>query len=806
MFDGVMNSQALEDYRKQNMTIFKPAIALMNRLKYPQKFFLISLLFVLPLALVMGLLITELDSRIDFTQKEIYGNKYLRPLNRLWQYLPERQLLLQRQSYKQSRLKDESLSTQKIANLEIKINQEFQTLSELDIQLGKELKSSQKLQELKDRWRILVGSQESLEFRSHDLLISEINDFHRHIVDFSNLILDPDLDSYYLMDAIAFKLPEMQRLLYKMIQIEGEIFFKKDITPDKKFTLISLVSLLSYYNENLAANLERSFQNHPSPKLRNDLSLLLRNFIVNVSDTNSYSSQLASQGSESLTSESVYVEEMQTTFEDSFILWDKVSQSLAELLERRIQGFKDRRIFVITFVAIILSCIVYLFIGFYLSVMRTVHQLDIASKQMTLGDSMLLNLDSKDELSMVVRSFNNVAIALKESEEKYRSIFENSVDGIFQTTVNGHYLNVNPALADIYGYTSVEQMLAQIKNIDSDLYVERDRRQQFQELMEKDDTITGFESQVYKSDRSTIWISENVRALRDDSDKIIYYEGTVEDITQRKLAEINLEKANQQILSLNNLLKEENLRMSGELQVTRKLQEMILPKDHELALIVGLDISGFMEPAAEVGGDYYDVLQQNGRIKIGIGDVTGHGLESGMLMIMVQTAVRTLLQNDENDPVRFLDTLNRTIYGNVQRMASDKNLTLALIDYEHGKLTLSGQHEEMIVVRKNGFLERFDTIDLGFPIGLEEEISEFLSQKHIRLETGDVVVLYTDGITEAENEAHKMYGVERLCEVICNNVDEPAIAIRRAVIADLRSHIGTQKIYDDITLLVLKQK
>jgi len=806
MFDGVMNSQALEDYRKQNMTIFKPAIALMNRLKYPQKFFLISLLFVLPLALVMGLLITELDSRIDFTQKEIYGNKYLRPLNRLWQYLPERQLLLQRQSYKRSRLKDESLSTQKIANLEIKINQEFQTLSELDIQLGKELKSSRKLQELKDRWRILVGSQESLEFRSHDLLISEINDFHRHIVDFSNLILDPDLDSYYLMDAIAFKLPEMQRLLYKMIQIEGEIFFKQDITPDKKFTLISLVSLLSYYNENLAANLERSFQNHPSPKLRNDLSLLLRNFIVNVSDTNSYSSQLASQGSESLTSESVYVEEMQTTFEDSFILWDKVSQSLAELLERRIQGFKDRRIFVITFVAIILSCIVYLFIGFYLSVMRTVYQLDIASKQMTSGDSMLLNLDSKDELSMVVRSFNNVAIALKESEEKYRSIFENSVDGIFQTTVNGHYLNVNPALADIYGYTSVEQMLAQIKNIDSDLYVERDRRQQFQELMEKDDTITGFESQVYKSDRSTIWISENVRALRDDSDKIIYYEGTVEDITQRKLAEINLEKANQQILSLNNLLKEENLRMSGELQVTRKLQEMILPKDHELALIVGLDISGFMEPAAEVGGDYYDVLQQNGRIKIGIGDVTGHGLESGMLMIMVQTAVRTLLQNDENDPVRFLDTLNRTIYGNVQRMASDKNLTLALIDYEHGKLTLSGQHEEMIVVRKNGFLERFDTIDLGFPIGLEEEISEFLSQKHIRLETGDVVVLYTDGITEAENEARKMYGVERLCEVICNNVDEPAIAIRRAVIADLRSHIGTQKIYDDITLLVLKQK
>jgi serine phosphatase RsbU (regulator of sigma subunit) len=283
-------------------------------------------------------------------------------------------------------------------------------------------------------------------------------------------------------------------------------------------------------------------------------------------------------------------------------------------------------------------------------------------------------------------------------------------------------------------------------------------------------------------------------------------EGTVEDISQRKLAELQLEQANQQILALNERLKQENMRMSSELEVTRKLQEMILPKDKELALITGLDISGFMEPAAEVGGDYYDVLQQNGKIKIGIGDVTGHGLESGMLMIMVQTAVRTLLQNEETDPVRFLDTLNRTIYGNVQRMSSDKNLTLSLIDYEKGKITLSGQHEEMIVVRKDGTLERFDTVDLGFPIGLEEEIEEFLSHEHIHLDAGDVVVLYNDGITEAENELRQLYGVDRLCEVVCQHVHESAIGIRRAVIADLRSHIGTQKIYDDITLLILKQK
>jgi PAS domain S-box-containing protein len=455
---------------------------------------------------------------------------------------------------------------------------------------------------------------------------------------------------------------------------------------------------------------------------------------------------------------------------------------------------------------VIFVAIIYLFFGFYLSVMRTVDQLDIAAKQMRFGDAISIKIDSKDELSMVVQSFNSIAIALKESEVKYRSIFENSVDGIFQTTVDGHYLSVNPALARIYGYDSPEQMLREVVDIQNQIYVDRDRRQQFRELMETNDTITKFESEIYQRDRSIIWISENVRVLRDNKGNIIYYEGTVEDITQRKLAELGLDKANKQILALNELLKEENLRMGSELNVTRKLQQMILPKDKELALIPALDIAGYMEPAAEVGGDYYDVLQQNGRIKIGIGDVTGHGLESGMLMIMVQTAVRTLLQSEENDPVRFLDILNRTIYGNVQRMSSDKNLTLAMIDYEDEKLTLSGQHEEIIVVRKNGDLERFDTVDLGFPIGLEEEIFSFLDQKQIELDKGDVMVLYTDGITEAENEARQLYGLDRLCEVICENVDKSAIAIRHAVIDDLRSHIGSQKIYDDITLLVLKQK
>ncbi|HEY9652723.1 MAG TPA: SpoIIE family protein phosphatase [Coleofasciculaceae cyanobacterium] len=280
-----------------------------------------------------------------------------------------------------------------------------------------------------------------------------------------------------------------------------------------------------------------------------------------------------------------------------------------------------------------------------------------------------------------------------------------------------------------------------------------------------------------------------------------------EELEQRVLERTaELKDANREITNLNERLKADNLRMSAELDVTRRLQQMLLPKENELQSITGLEIASFMEPAYEVGGDYYDVLQQNGQVKISIGDVTGHGLESGVLTIMVQTAVRTLLETNETDPKTFLAVLNRTIYDNVQRMNSDKNLSLLLLDYHQGYLRLTGQHEEMIVVRSDGTLERIDTLDLGFPIGLEADITDFVAEIRVQLHPGDVVVLYTDGITEAENLAGVLYGLERLCEVVKLNCQHSANHIKQAVIDDVRGHIGEQTVYDDITLLVLKQK
>lgn len=282
------------------------------------------------------------------------------------------------------------------------------------------------------------------------------------------------------------------------------------------------------------------------------------------------------------------------------------------------------------------------------------------------------------------------------------------------------------------------------------------------------------------------------------------YKTMTEMLDERNLA---LREANVEIKSLNDRLQAENLRMNAELSVARQMQLMVLPKANELEAIEGLDIAGFMEATSEVGGDYYDVLEQDGIVTIGIGDVVGHGLGSGLLMMMTQTAVRTLKEIGEQDLVNFLGALNRIIYKNVQRMNIDKDMTISILNYFQGQLHIIGQHEEVLIVRSDGTIERIDTMDLGVPIGLTEDITDLLNCETINLNSGDGVVLYSDGITESYNIDKVQYGMNRFCQTVSQNwAGNSAENVKASVVRDVWDFIGQQKIFDDITLLVLKQQ
>jgi Amt family ammonium transporter len=158
------------------------------------------------------------------------------------------------------------------------------------------------------------------------------------------------------------------------------------------------------------------------------------------------------------------------------------------------------------------------------------------------GDfSSSVDFDLDTEIGQIAAEYNLVLDRVRseishrnEAESKWRGIFENAVEGIFQTSPEGNYLAVNPALARIYGYSTTSQLQESVSDIAGQLYVDPKRRQEFASLLEESDIITDFESQIRRRDGKVIWISENARAYRDKSGEVLYYEGTVEDITARK--------------------------------------------------------------------------------------------------------------------------------------------------------------------------------------------------------------------------------------------------------------------------------
>ena len=159
---------------------------------------------------------------------------------------------------------------------------------------------------------------------------------------------------------------------------------------------------------------------------------------------------------------------------------------------------------------------------------------------------------------------------LREAEQKYRSIFENSIGGIYQTTSDGIFITANRALARILGYNSPEEMMLHIQDA-GQLYVQQSRRKEFMSLMQKNNIVVGLESQVYKKDGSSIWISEDAIAVYNASGKFLYFEGCVKDITDYKLAEEELKMSREQLRSLSAYL--QSAREEERMHIAREIHD-----------------------------------------------------------------------------------------------------------------------------------------------------------------------------------------------------------------------------------------
>lgn len=246
----------------------------------------------------------------------------------------------------------------------------------------------------------------------------------------------------------------------------------------------------------------------------------------------------------------------------------------------------------------------------------------------------------------------------------------------------------------------------------------------------------------------------------------------------------------------------EQSRLLSELEIAARIQTAILPAEHP---VPGLEIATSMLPAAEVGGDYFDILPCEDGCWLGIGDVAGHGLHSGVVMLMIQSIVAaTTLAAPNAAPAEAWTALNTVLYENVRRrLRRDEHATLTLLRYrKDGVLQFAGAHEELVVYRaRERRCERLPTPGLWAGI-LPVLPPGSLPGGSLQLEPGDVLLLYTDGVIEARNMQRGMFGMDRLCASLVEVGEHSVEVIRDHIIGQVRAWATRQR--DDLTLVVLR--
>jgi len=297
--------------------------------------------------------------------------------------------------------------------------------------------------------------------------------------------------------------------------------------------------------------------------------------------------------------------------------------------------------------------------------------------------------------------------------------------------------------------------------------------------------------------------------------------GKKENLQPYTLKDIELlEYMGRQIgITIDNAMHHEDIvekeRLAQELKLGREIQIALLPR--ESPQIPGLIVQGLMQPAKEIGGDYYDFITipsthpspqggegkgEGGNLAVVIGDVSGKGVAAGLLMAMAKTAIHTLSQEISSPREILLRTntiLNKHIGG-------QKFMTLLYLLWQPQLKTItysSAGHEHILLYKHVS--KTIETIQSGgFMLGMLPDIDKFLDEKEIKLEVQDKILLYTDGITEAENKSGDRFGLSRLKDKFRESAGNSAQEIMRIIKEEVYLFIGAYPQYDDITLVVLE--
>ena len=481
-----------------------------QKLKKPPNLIGLFLIFVVPFAIILYLFVSEVNLTINFASKERLGIQYNHALRDLLQDL------LDYPDTPYTFLGGPDPFEKKVAAKLAEIDpKDIGAIDTMDQKLGIPLETTEKWVELKVRLLELKSHADRLRSDEIPAAAASTVSLIGHVGDTSNLILDPDLDTYYLMDAMVTNLPALSGSIAQARALATGLAERKSMTDEEKRQLITTSGLIRSAMDSVGRGLRVAFRFNQT--LKSELEAYTQTFNTTNQFLELLDKDFVNARQIETPPEQVYASGAKT-MDAHFRLYDIFSSRLDRLLTARITRSSEKKYLVEAFGFLALVVAGYVFIGFG----RTLEQ----------------------RISAVE--------ALREAEARYRSIFDNAAHGIFQMSPEGRYISANPALAKIFGLGSPEEFMAEANRGLSQFYVDPKRPVEFLRLLLEQRSVADFESQIRRKagrriyrgvafgnegNNAVIWISETAHTIRDTAGKIRSIEGTVEDITQRRAAE-----------------------------------------------------------------------------------------------------------------------------------------------------------------------------------------------------------------------------------------------------------------------------
>ena len=368
---------------------------------------------------------------------------------------------------------------------------------------------------------------------------------------------------------------------------------------------------------------------------------------------------------------------------------------------------------------------------------------------------------------------------VEEKNQRLAGIVESSDDAVIGKTVDGIITSWNRGAAKIFGYDESEVLGKPVTMLVPAGI--KDQVLQVHERVKHGEHVEHFETVSRKKDGGLIQMSLTYSPVRDAQGRVIAVSTIGRDITEQK-------KAASALL--------DNARINRELEIAKEIQQSFLPACP--SALPGLLTSCCCVPAAQVGGDYYDFfILEGGIVDAVIADVTGHSIGASLLMSMTRSVLHAKV-GLSRPPGNLLTAMNNLLYNDLSRTELLITMFYVRLDTEKHTLTYAnaGHSHPFLFRAREGIFSELDAD--GLLMGVKDDVS--FEEQVTRVEAGDILVLYTDGVTEAENAQGELFGSGRLCEVIAGHSAEHP----QEIIAAIFQELSAFTLADDVAIFIFK--